>query len=59
MPGSDVETEQLLSTQLQKAQQEIEAGKLEADRVATEVQQLHGSMLDLTATISDLLAANR
>ena len=59
VPASDVETERLLSTQLHKAQQQIESAKLEANRVAAEVQQLHRSMLDLTATISELVATNR
>eukprot|EP00892_Ulva_mutabilis_P001716 jgi/Ulvmu1/11545/UM078_0035.1 len=56
--ADNMETEQLLSAQLQKANQQIEAGKLEATKVATEVQQLHRSMLEVTTTISTLLAAN-
>lgn len=55
----DVETEQLLSAQLQKARQQADSVKVEASRIAAEVKLLHRSMLDLTSKVSKLLATTR
>lgn len=58
MIHADMETEQALSGQLKKTQQQVEQAKLAAAGVANEVRQLQRSMMALTTTITDLLASN-
>lgn len=58
MIHADMETEQALSGQLKKTQQQVEQDKLAAAGVANEVRQLQRSMMALTTTITDLLASN-
>lgn len=56
--SDNMETEQALSGQLKKTQQQVEQAKLAAAGVANEVRQLQRSMMALTTTITDLLASN-
>lgn len=54
---ADIEAERVLSVQLKKIQNHVSQADTHAAVVASEVQQLQGSVLALTTTISDLLAA--